>query len=129
MSLTVSLALAAVNSPVVVAMVVNSTLAIKEQTILADFICQGTVGAFVEFVAAGWVRVQLQPIAFWAFIELLRRGCEIKGRGEVGSKDDEGRKVSSGGQVRVASWVGVSDLDTYTKVNWVYRCRVLKGTR
>lgn len=70
----VSLALSTVNSPVVVAMVVNSTLAIKEQTILADFICQGSVGAFVEFVATGWVRVQLQPIAFWACIELLRCG-------------------------------------------------------
>ena len=80
LSLTFELPLAAVDSPVVVAMVVDSTLAIKKQAILADFFRQGTIGTFVEIMAAGGVRVQLQPFSFWAFIVLLCRGCKMKGR-------------------------------------------------
>lgn len=57
--LTVSLPLPAINSPVVVAVVVYGTFAIEQQSILAHFDSQSAVRAQEELVAELRMRVRL----------------------------------------------------------------------
>lgn len=79
--LTISFAFSTVNSPVVVAVVVDSTLAIKEKAIFAEFLSQGAVGTLVEGIAAIWVRIQLESLFLWALVVTkLCCGCGEKGR-------------------------------------------------
>lgn len=57
--LTISFTLPTVNSPVVVAVVMDSTLAVEEEAILAVFLSQGTVNTQVEGIAVVRVGIRL----------------------------------------------------------------------
>lgn len=58
--LTVSFPLSAVNRPVVVAVVVDSALAVEQKAVLACLYGEGTVCAEEELIAELWVRVRLE---------------------------------------------------------------------
>jgi len=63
-----------VHSPVVVAVVMNSSLAVEKETILTLFLRQRSVSTLVELVAAAGVRIQLETFPLWALIVLLGGG-------------------------------------------------------
>ena len=65
-------AVVAVDTPVVVAVVVDSAVSIEQQAVFARLQRQSAVLAFVELVAVPRVRVQLQTVGLGARADLLK---------------------------------------------------------
>lgn len=70
-----SLTLPTVNGPVVVAVVMDSTLAVEEEAILAVFLSQGAVYTQVEGIAVVRVWVRLDSFFLWALVVAKTLGC------------------------------------------------------
>lgn len=73
------LARAAVDGPVVVAVVVHGALAVEQQAVLAHLLGEGAVGAEVEVVAEVRVRVGLDAVLLWAALPAHQAGEEGEG--------------------------------------------------
>lgn len=69
-------AFAAIHRPIVVAMVVNGTLAIEEQTILACLQRQSSIRAEEELIAVLRVSVRLDAVLFGALGSRQGSGCK-----------------------------------------------------
>lgn len=63
----------AIDSPVIVAVIVNGSFAIEEETILTSLECQRAVSAFVKLITVFRVRVQLEAIRFRTRADVLIR--------------------------------------------------------
>lgn len=70
-------AVATVGVPVIFAVVVNASFAVKEQTVLASLQSQGAIFALVKLVTVLRVRIQLQTVRLGARADLAvsRTGC------------------------------------------------------
>jgi len=84
-------AVAAVGVPVIFAVVVNASLAVKEQTILASLQSQGAIFALVKLVAVLRVGIQLKTVRLGARADLAvsRTGCLRSANITTGYERDE----------------------------------------
>lgn len=71
---TVTDAVVTADGPLVVAVVVNGSVAVEEQPVGARLQRQRPVGALVVLVAVARVRVQLQTFVLWAHANILEDG-------------------------------------------------------
>lgn len=86
MTLTVGFTFATVNSPVVVAVVMDVTLAVEEETIFTVFLSQGSVCTLVEGIAACGMGIHLEAFFLRAFVVAKPLGCGCRGRGTITAK-------------------------------------------